>query len=449
MNAGRTVMMDFPDGTSKPIPADSASISIARKYGGQIQRRPTSSMGRPMPSMDVAGAVQGVGGMAQRAVNATPDVMGGVGGFMGLTAPQRAASATRLGIAGRAISHDINALTGAEQSWTPQQAVHELGAEGARQGAMAYTGEGIAKAGKSIAEPLMKSALGRSTIGSAKRALKAGLRPTEEFLAKTTAKIAAAKERAVGLAQQLETAGRTSSYGDLVAPIKKALSRFSRHDVTGNETERALQDVLGEMTNKIGPVTTKNPAGKILDVGGQPMIGASKTTVPAQPITPTQLQEINQIAGQKLKDLFAAKQGKLGVPPDPRELGYMKVWARSKQLLEGMGPEGREISRLNKEMQNQYRLHALASNAGMRAHTLTPSSMFPEAIAAGGAAVAGHNPLLALSALPMSLLRHIATSPDALAREASFFNSPAFAAGSRVVPRIPIALYNQLNNEGR
>jgi hypothetical protein len=436
MRAGQTLMMVFP-GDTQPTPVPRELAAKAREAGAKWHG-PNMAPAQPT-------AMDRIGGVAQRGVNALPDVGGMVGGFMGFTPHQRAANAARLGVAGRATSHVINSITGAEPSWTPQEAATNLGAEAARQAAMGYSGELLAKGGKMLAEPVMKSAIGKAGVGMAKKALRYGLNTSEEYLAGVTKRIADAKIKALGIAADLEKQGHTSTYEALAAPLKRAFARYAKHDVTGSESERALQAVMAEMKAKIGPDVTVTPASTLTDVSGRPLREAFSTTTPAEPLTPTQLQEINQIAGQKLKDLFAAKQGKIGVPPDPRELAYMKVWSRSKQLLEGMGgAQGREISALNKEMQTLYKIHATATRAAERAAPITSGleAASGAAIAAGG--LASDHPSAALFAIPAMFGRSLLMRPHALAAEARFLNSPGFEAGARIVPRIPVALANQL-----
>jgi len=443
MRAGPTIKMIYGNDTTPTLVPRSA-VAKAREAGfrfyspaDSISAAQSSNTGEP------SGFMGRVGNMAGRAVDATPDVMGAVGGFMGVTPQMRAANATRLGIAGRAISHDVNALVGREPSWTPKQAVDILGAEGVRQGAMAYTGEGAAKVFKAVAGPVMKSALGRSAVGSVKKALKYGLAPTEEFLAKTTAKIGAAKERVLQLVGKLTASGRMANYDALVGPLKRELAYYAKNDVTGNETANALREVLQTIEEHIGPKVTQPPM--VQGPFGRPLPGGAPVTTPAPDLTPDQLQSIAEITGQKLKDLFAAKQGKLGALPDPRERAYMKVWVTAKNMLGKMGAEGQEIAALNKEMQNLYKVHELARRAGERSVPLISPIEGGLTGAAAATGVAMGHPV-ALTAIPAaSLFRYATTNPEALAAQARFLDSAAAGNVARIVPRIPISLLRQLD----
>ncbi len=469
MRAGQTILMIAP-GDTQPTAVPREFAAKMREAGAKFytpSRAPSASIldraaapnGGPGPAPPGGGVPEPV----QRGVDALADIGGGIGGFMGVTPHQRAGNAARFGVAGRATSHVINSLTGVDPAWTPQQAAETLGKEAALQSSLGYTGEATAKLGKMLAEPVMKSAIGRSAIGTAKRALKYGLAPTEKFLAQTTEKIGKLKDSAIALAKSLEGKGHTSTFDELAKPLRAEMARFKKHDVTGGEAERAMQSVLDEMEAKIGPKTVTTPGG--------PAVGASAaeaadpnaslrgvysaqwqkpttTQIPAKPLTPTQLQEIAQIARQKLTDLFEARQAVKGVggaPPDPRERAYMKVWARSKQLLEGMGgEEGKQIGRVNKEMQRLYQMHSVARKAGEKAFPqISPYESLGAATIAAGSFASGH-PEAAVFAIPAAIGRPLLTRPDALAAQARFLNSETFGNIARVTPRAAVAGTRQL-----
>jgi hypothetical protein len=314
-------------------------------------------------------------------------------------------------------------------------------------GAPEPLGDAAAAGVRGGARMAMKTSLGRAAVGSVEKALKYGLAPTQKFMDFIAGRIGELKTQAVAAANDLEAAGHATTLDALAKPIRASQARYAANDVTGTETQNALQSVLDEMTNKLGPKTTKTPASKVLGPNGQPAVAAKVTVTPAQPITPTQLQEINQIAGQKLKDLFAAKQGKLGVPPDPRELGYMKVWSRSKQLLEGMGGDtGKSIGRANKEMQDLYKMDTLARNAGMRPHGFTGLERAGAAAGLTGGLLA-HNPLAAAASIPAAAALHAATSPEGMAAIGRGLNTPMAQALARFSPRLGAVGVGQFMNQ--
>lgn len=433
--AGDTVMMESTFGPPSPvlITEIAARIKMAEEAGGRawVQKRSP--------------------GMLQRGVDALPDIGGAVGGFMGITAPMRAANAARFGVAGRATSHVINTATGAELSWSPRQAVTELGKEGAKQYAAGLSGEAVAKGGRMIAPVVMKSAIGRAALGAAEKALKFGLAPTEKFAAKMLSGIANAKDRARVMARALDQAGDEFHPNQVLAPLKRTAARFKKYDVTGRETEDVLTSALKTAREKLGVQhTVTTPASVATGINIIPAQAASRTVVPTRMIKPSELQEVVQIAGTHASNLFKARSLTPGVKASAEELANLRVWSSGKKLLESLGYEGREIGRLNNEMKEMFKMHTVATRAGERAQPgISPIDWLAGSIAGTGAGVAGHNTAGgAAVGGAVALGRHLLSSPRALAAEARALNSVAFGATARAVPKVAIATHRQMTHPG-
>lgn len=295
----------------------------------------------------VGGAVGGAGGtLFGLGVGGVPGAIGGAaaGGAGGEALKQLAEHAlTGLG------------AQGVEGPQSSGSAAASIGREGAVQGALEATGQGVFAAGKAVARPVYELAT-RATPEVAKAALKEGITATSKGLERISNRIAGAADAT----RRLVTSA--TNYG-------------TRYDGIA-----LLRNVLGEL----GPDVTKSldPAVK------RKLQNLARNYVGSQPwtMTPTRLHRMKQLADDAAKPIYEALDRGEYVPPTQKiTAAFQKAFADHARDLMDLTINGYKES--NARAQSLIKIKNTIWPAAKEGESALAGAFRRAARPAGGAAV--------------------------------------------------------------
>ena len=368
---------------------------------------------------------------AERAFNRLPDAMAAVGGMMG--APfgpaGRVANATRMGLAGRGITHVVNAARGVEPSWSMERIGEEAKSEALRHAGTQAIGEGIAGAVAIPAKPLMANAMGNPVIREGVDAVKSNLDKVrvpigrlfgfmDRFGARQGREAVSQSSKVLrDHLAQLDAAGHAV---DGTAAIDRAYQKLSSefNDSSGHFSQQQLDNLYNETIAKHGSAMTTTKAARLKSYWDKMADPIHRAIEQKQMVAPD-LQvraKWDKALADELRDAVEQESARFSGAATGKESAARQINAVTRERMQVLN----EVQR----RENQRR----------------GTSPVLGALGALGAASTGHGTIEAgLKGAGGMLAAHTLSQPEVTSRLALLLTDPITKAVLRNAPRAAVA----------